>query len=132
MCKVGDIIIVKEYVDNGLTLSRHSFVVLSDELGNIQGLDYDIVCNVMSSFKNEEHKKKKLSYLTNFPVTYEDLDITNGGNKKNGYIKANQFYYFNKEKTDFLVIGSLNNDVFESLLKLIEQLKTVYEVIDNL
>ena len=60
MCKVGDIIVVKNFVSQGVTLSRHSFVVLSTDQGKIQGLDYDLVCNVMSSFNSEEQRKKKL------------------------------------------------------------------------
>lgn len=35
MCKVGDIILVNSYKDNGKNLSRHSFVVISDEEGKI-------------------------------------------------------------------------------------------------
>lgn len=60
MCKAGDIILVNDYQDSKITISHHSFVVINDEGGQIQGLDYDIICNVMSSFKNEEQRKKKL------------------------------------------------------------------------
>lgn len=70
MCKVGDIIVVN---------------------------NYDIICNVMSSFKNEEQRRKKLSYPGNFPITHNDSAVING-NEKDGYIKAEQLYYFNKEK----------------------------------
>ena len=32
MCKLGDIIVVKEFVnENGETVSKHSFVVINDE-----------------------------------------------------------------------------------------------------
>lgn len=31
MCKVGDIIVVRNYTSNGQNMSRHSFVVLSTE-----------------------------------------------------------------------------------------------------
>ena len=54
MCKVGDIIVVRNYLSQGQTIKRHSFVVLSTEHGEIQGMDFDLVCNVMSSFRSEE------------------------------------------------------------------------------
>ncbi|MDP4152754.1 MAG: hypothetical protein Q8865_04830 [Bacillota bacterium] len=132
MCKTGDIIVVNNFKHNGVDLSRHSFVVLSDVSESIQGLDYDIVCNVMSSFKNEEQKRKKLSYPGNFPITYNQEDMTDG-NRKSGFIKAEQFYYFNKEKTDFTVIGRLTEETFDLLIKFIEELQIdVVNIVDNL
>ncbi len=52
-CQVGDIIVVNEYKSQGRTLKQHSFVVINTDGGQIQGLDYDVVCNVMSSFHSE-------------------------------------------------------------------------------
>lgn len=132
MCKVGDIIVVEQYIDDGKTLSRHSFIVLNDESGEIQGLDYDIVCNVISSFKDEQHKKKKLKYLANFPIKAEDKNITNSKRNVDGYIKANQFYYFSKKKTNYIVIGTLSPDVFNVLIALINELKETREITCNL
>ncbi len=57
MCKLGGIIVIKKYKDRGNNLSRHSFVVIDYEPGAIRGLSYDLVCNVMSSFKSKEQKK---------------------------------------------------------------------------
>ena len=54
MCKIGDIILVNRYKDKDKILGRHSFVVISDENGEIHGLPYDMICNVFSSFKSEE------------------------------------------------------------------------------
>ena len=51
MCTIGDIILIESYQHKGRALSKHSFVVLSVESGKIEGLDYDFVCNVLSSFK---------------------------------------------------------------------------------
>jgi hypothetical protein len=106
MCSVGDIIIVENYTHNGISINKHSFIVLNDNAGQIQGLDYDLICNVMSSFKNKEQKKRKLSYPGNFPIVPEDCDSIQG-NDKSGYIKADQLYYFNKEKIQYVVIGRL-------------------------
>ncbi|MGL6105751.1 hypothetical protein [Romboutsia sp.] len=132
MCKVGDIIIINNYEDNGMILNKHSFVVLDDENGEIQGLSYDMVCNVMSSFKNEEQKKKKISYPGNFPITSNDKQ-TKPDNGKEGYIKAEQLYYFKKNKIDFQVIGSMNKESLEKLIRFIENLEIdIKEIIDNL
>ena len=132
MCKVGDIILVTEYASEGVNLTRHSFVVLSDEAGKIQGLDYDIVCNVISSFKSEEQKQKKLKFPGNFPIKAEDKNIPNSRLNVDGYIKAEQFYYFSKEKTNYIVIGELSKVVFNVLIEFIQGLDSIQEIIDNL
>lgn len=52
---------------------------------------------------------------------------------KQGYIKAEQLYYFKKEKIDFQVIGSMNKESLEKLIKFIEELQIdIKEIIDNL
>lgn len=133
MCKVGDIILIDNYKSDGKTLQKHSFIVLSDENGEIQGLRYDIICNVMSSFKNQEQKKKKLSFPGNFPITHDDSVVKNG-NGMDGYIKAEQLYYFSKLKLNFRVIGVINDDIFELILDFIEEelkIPTVH-IIENL
>ena len=132
MCMVGDIIVINDYYDNGKKINKHSFVILNDAEGKIQGLDYNIVCNVMSSFKNKEQRAKKLKYPGNFPITYNDVDITSGNNKE-GYIKAEQFYYFDKEKIDYFVIGSMNEEAFNTLTGFIMELNIdIKHIIDNL
>ena len=132
MCKVGDIILVNSYKDNGKNLSRHSFVVISDEEGKIQGCSYDFICNVLSSFKNEEQKKRKLNYPGNFPIAHDDT-VTDPHNDKDGYIKMDQWYYFNKDKLDYTVIGSVKQDIFDLLIEFLEDSKSdLYDIIDNL
>lgn len=132
MCKVRDIILVKNYKDNGRPIGRHSFVVISDENGEITGMKYDIICNVLSSFKNEEQKKKKLSYPGNIEIKNTDT-ITNPDNHKDGYVKTDQLYFFNKNKIDYSVIGTMNEDIFDSILEYIENanIETVF-ITDNL
>ncbi len=133
MCKLGDIILVYHYEDNGIQLGKHSFIVLNDESGEIQGLDYDMVCNVMSSFKSEEHKKKKLQYAENVLIKHNDANITDDyNNNKEGYIKADQLYYFRKDKIQFDVIGCMSDDAFKELISLIESLPVTHDITDNL
>lgn len=135
MCKPGDIIVVRNYISNdGVKLTRHSFVVLSNEKGNIKGMDFDLVASVMSSFKNAQHKQRKLSFIENFYITVDDYNDIKG-NDKDGYIKAEQLYFFQKNQIDYIKIGKMNSDCFQKLLDLIQLLdknnKLVY-VINNL
>ncbi len=122
MCQIGDIIVVYRYKDGNKTLPIHSFVVLDDNNGQIQGIDFDFVGLVMSSFKDEEQKKRKLSYPGNFPITPDDQEIYDGDNGESGYIKAEQFYYFNKEKIPYKVIGKLDMEIFNLLIEFIQKL----------
>ena len=133
MCKVKDIILVNNYIDNGKNMGQHSFIVLSDNAGKIQGLNFDLVCNVMSSFKNEEQKIRKLKFPGNFPITHDDSIVKNN-NGKDGYVKTEQLYFFNKSKLDFTVIGEIKEDIFELILKFIEDEmnEPITPIIDNL
>lgn len=130
-CQVGDIIVVSNYMSHGKPINGHSFVVLSTEHGKIQGLDYDLVCNVMSSFHSEEHRRKKLGYPGNFEYPADQENVKNGHGRA-GFIKAEQFYYFDSEKTDFYVIGNITSDLLDDLLLFIDKLKEVEHIIDNL
>lgn len=132
MCKVGDIILVNEYKHENRTLSRHSFVVINDEGGEVEGIPYDLVCNVMSSFKNPQQKARKMQYDGNFPIVSTDV-VTNPNNGLSGYIKSDQLYLFNKSKLDFSVIGYLKQDILELLFQYIEESDFELEVLtDNL
>lgn len=75
MCKLGDIIIIDKSVgDNGNTIGKHSFIVIDDKGGIIQSLKldtivnlkFDIVANVISSFKSKIQRNKKLKYKEKF------------------------------------------------------------------
>lgn len=86
----------------------------------------------MSSFKDEEQKKQKLRFPGNFPISHNDTE-TNPDDGKDGYIKSEQFYYFNKDKIDYKVIGSINEESFDLLINYIENLEVpIKTLIDNL
>ena len=131
MCKVGDIIVVRNYLSQGQTIKRHSFVVLSTEHGEIQGMDFDLVCNVMSSFRSEEQRKRKMGYPGNFEYPADAENIRNG-HGRSGYIKAEQLNCFNREKTDFYVLGNVEPELFNVLIEFINQLKDIEVITDNL
>lgn len=132
MCQIGDIIIINQYKDGDNTISKHSFVVIDDENGTIQGLSYDFVANTLSSFKSPKQKKRKLSYPGNFAITSNDT-VTNPHNNKDGYIKADQLYYFAKDKISYRVIGQIKEDVFNDLIDFIENSNfELLDIVDNL
>ena len=104
MCKLGDIIVVKNYIgDDGNKIGQHSFIVVEDRNGTIKGLDYNLVTTVISSFKSAKQKKKKLSYDENLELTNKDIDGEKEL-KKPSYVKADKLFYFNKKKFRLLCI----------------------------
>jgi hypothetical protein len=81
---------------------------------------------------DDQQKKKKLSYLGNFVVTAIDSSVVKGHATKDGYIKAEQFYYFNKSKTNYHVIARLTEETFAKLIQFISKLDEYEHIIDNL
>ena len=131
MCRVGDIIVIKSYRSHGKILNRHSFVVLNDEGGQICGMDYDMVCNVMSSFHSPEHREKKLKFKGNLEYDPSEEQVS-GGHGKGGFIKADQLYYFKESDIDYYVIGTVSPELFRRLVELIQSLDDIEEITDNL
>lgn len=121
MCKAGDIIIIDSYRSHEATIGRHSFIVLDDKEGVVKGLPFDFIALAMSSFKDNSQKERKMKYPGNFPISVDDVNITKG-NGKSGYVKAEQFYYFNKDKVRYTIIGHVESEIFHLLLEFIEQL----------
>ena len=134
MCKLGDIIVVKNYIsEDGKMIGRHSFIVVDDSKGCISGLDYDLVTTVISSFKSEEHKKKKLSYKENMEIiNYIDDSNKLISFKKKSYIKVDKMYYFNKEKIDYYMLGRMTKEMFNRLIILVENLKQEKRINKNI
>lgn len=132
MCQIGDIIVVNKYKHEGVEITRHSFVVIDDENGIIQGLSYDFVANMLSSFKSNKQRTKKLSYPGNFPISHTDTTTT-PDNGKDGFVKADQLYYFSKDKIDYNVIGEMKQDKFNDLVDFIRNSNFDFsDIIDNL
>ena len=130
MCNLGDIIVVKEFKNEcGVKVKRHSFVVINDNKDYVEGLNYDFVANMMCSFHSELHKTKKLKYEENLFVKSNSV-IGKYINQKNGFIKADQFYYFDKKKIKYNVIARLDKKVLNKLIKLINKLELQNKIIN--
>lgn len=132
MCKVGDIILIESYKHNPNQLPKHSFIVIDDKKGKIAGLEYDFIANVMSSVKSEEQKKRKLLFPGNMEVLSSDQIVPNG-NGKDAYVKAEQFYFFEKSKIKYKLIGNVTEEFLNELMDFIESLDIEIErILDNL
>lgn len=132
MCKIGDIVGVRNYIgQDGVKISFHYFIVVSDVKGQIYGFDFDKVCTVMSSFKNEEQREEKLSHEENIEINECEFDIPRG-NKRNGFIKADQLFYFDKNKTNYFVVGQVDGDVLIRLLNQIGYLDSIGKLEQNI
>lgn len=119
MCKLGDIVVIDKFKnEDNKDILKHSFVIINDDADHLNGLRYDFVANMMCSFHNEGHKQKKLKYKSNLPVK-EKLVSGKLLNSKEGYIKANQLYYFDKKKITYHVIAHIDSNLLNELVKLI-------------
>lgn len=123
MCKLGDIIVIKEFKNEvGEIVKKHSFVVVSDEKNEIEGLNYDFVSNMLCSFHSDEHKQRKLSFKENLEIK-RYLIIGENLNNKDSYVKADQLYFFDKSNINYKVIAKLNRNYLDYLIRLTMILK---------
>lgn len=122
MCQIGDIILVYNPRRMRKKIGMHSFVVLDDNKGEIKGVEFDFVGLLMSSMDTQEKREKLMKYDANFPITPDEQDIEEGGNGKEACIKADQFYYFSKEKIKYKVLGKLDEEIFNILIEFIQEL----------
>ena len=132
MCKIGDIVGVNNYIgQDGTNVSFHYFIVVSDIKGQIYGYDFDKVCTVMSSFKTEKQRQQKLKHKENLEIVESEFTLENK-NKKDGFIKADQLFYFDKSKTDYCVVGQVDGDVLIKLLEKIGYLDSINKLEVNI
>lgn len=133
MCKIGDIIVVRNYIgDDGEQMNQHSFIVINDRPGFIEGLKYDLVTNVISSFKNEEQRTKKLKFEENVEIISDAITSTLSHNTKNGFIKADQLIYFDKSKLDYYILGHISQELFDELAMIIVSLNQKGKIKNNI
>ena len=128
MCKIGDIIVVKKFKNEfGEKINKHSFVVINDSENYVEGLNYDMVTNMICSFHNENHKKRKLKYKENLLIKKNSI-TGKYLNSKEGFIKADQLYYFNKNTIKYSIIGHLDKQFLKDLLYLIDKLYKKHKI----
>lgn len=122
MCKLGDVVVINKFKNEfGETVPKHSFVIINDEEDYIEGFRYDFVSNMLCSFHDDEHKRKEMRYKQTLPVKEEKISGENI-NSKEGYIKADQLYYFDKNKIQYKVLAHIDQDLLDKLVQLIVEL----------
>ncbi len=118
ICKLGDIIVVNQFKDyNGTIVPKHSFVVIDDKHGVIEGFSYDFISNIMCSFHSEKHKKHKLKIKSNVEINNNQV-IGKNINHKGGYIRTDELFYFDKSKIQYKVIARVQDELLNKLIRL--------------
>ena len=130
MCKVRDIVIIDGYISNGVPVGKHPFVIIDDEKDEIHGFDFDFIANAMSSFKDAKQRARKLSYAGTFPIGLNDK-VTNPDNRRDGFVSADQLYYFKKDRINYQVIGEMKEEKFNQLIEFITTLE-IDDITDNI
>lgn len=124
MCKIGDILLIYN-AKNGQYVGKHPFIVLDDNAGKVRGVySYDFIGLLVSSANTEEKKERLRSFEGNFPISPDDkvMDNVDKTNRMNSFVKADQFFYFDKSKIKYIKIGSLVPDIFNLIIEFIQEL----------
>lgn len=124
MCKIGDILLIYN-PKNKRPIGMHPFIVLDDTAGKISGVySYDFIGLLISSADTEEKKEKLKSFEGNLLLVSDDkiMDDSSKANDRESYVKADQFFYFDKERIKYIKIGSLLPDIFNLIVEFIQEL----------
>lgn len=126
MCKVGDILLIYN-ARNKRPIGMHPFIVLDDTNGTVSGVyGYDFVGLLLTSANTEEKKERLKKFEGNFPISEDDkiMDENKGTDVRFSYVKADQFFYFDKSKIKYLHIGVLEPDIFNLIIEFIQELNS--------
>ncbi len=123
MCKVGDIIGVPTfYGETNMLCDFHYFIVVGEDKGQIEGLDFTKVGSMMCSLdgKPEKYKERKLKHRENIPIETTDFNLGKR-NRKSGFIKSDQLHYFNKKETKYFPVGIVSVEILNKLFDNLEK-----------
>lgn len=136
MCKIGDILLIYDAKDK-YSIGQHPFIVLDDTAGTVKGVySYDFVGLLMSSANSEKKKQKLKKYEGNLSIMADDKIINDVSyDNRDAYVKADQFFYFDKDKITYIKIGSVIPDIFNLIIEFINELSSsgveFRQIIDN-
>lgn len=125
MCKIGDILLIFNAKNNKYSVGPHPFIVLDDNAGTVKGIySYDFVGLLVSSADTEEKKERLKKFEGNFPLVTDDKIMNSNFRSENrdGYVKADQFFYFDKNKISYVHIGKVVQDAFDIIVEFIGEL----------
>lgn len=124
MCKIGDILLIFN-AKNRKPVGMHPFIVLDDTNGKVSGIySYDFVGLLLTSADTEEKKERLGKIEGNFPISKNDKILNDGreADNRDGYVEADQFFYFDKEKIKYIHIGSIEPDIYNLIVEFIEEI----------
>ncbi len=136
MCKIGDILLIYDAKDK-YSIGKHPFIVLDDTAGTVKGFySYDFVGLLMSSANSEKKKQKLKKYEGNLSIMADEKIINDANyDNRDAYVKADQFFYFDKDKIAYIKIGSVIPDMFNLIIEFINELSSsgveFRQIIDN-
>ena len=117
--KIGDIVLIGPFKNrDGKLVGPHPFVVLDNQMGIIQGYDFDLIATMLSSIKSDEQIKKIKKYSSNIIISKKH------GTKENSFTAINEVYYFMQDKHVLKKLGTLDNKIIE---KIYDELAKLYE-----
>ena len=124
MCKTGDIILIYNARNKNRPVGVHPFIVLDDSNGTVMGLyNYDFIGLLLTSADTEERKERLRQYVGNFSIAKEDKTINSGkDDNRDGYVEADQLFYFDKNKIKYKQLGKLAPDIFDLIIEVMEEL----------
>lgn len=57
---IGDIVLIKDFVsEDKLPMKPHPFVIIDNNQGLIEGMEFNLVANMLGSYHNTRHKNFK-------------------------------------------------------------------------
>ena len=125
MCKIGDILVVRNPVVDHKPIGQHSFIVLDDRNGIVSVFEYDFISLLLTSYEDENRREKLSSKEGNLPIAKDDKSFDDDKyrkNNRNSFVEADNLFYFSKEKISFKKIGELSPDIFNIIIDFINEL----------
>lgn len=129
MCKIGDLILIRNPKTQNKIIGQHTFIVMDDSGGIIRGMfEYDFIALVMTSYnESDETRHEKLkAYANNFHVSKLDKildDEKYHSDNRAAYVRADMIFYFSKEKIKYKKIGMLSEEIYNLLVEFVEELQ---------
>lgn len=124
MCKIGDILLIYN-AKNRKPIGMHPFIVLDDTNGKVSGVySYDFIGLLLTSANTEEKKERLRQIEGNFPIAEDDKIMNEGKEQDNrySYVEADQFFYFDKNKINYIHIGKIEPDIYNLIIEFIEEI----------
>lgn len=118
--KIGDVILIKEYISESDTiLATKYFVVIDTKPNLVDNMYYDIIAVPISSIKNEIHRVKVMSNEIYMPLSNAVIKSSD----KSSYVRLGKIYFFNKDRIMYKIVDRTDNSTLFEIVDQIENLE---------